>query len=115
MEITLVWSINVTFALVILALVAYYMLKRRELDELSRRFLLVGFFFSINELAFFYDPLIYELTKIIFFLVLFYTMVRIIALNYEMHIKLAQQGQNYEEMKARLERIRDEISGKKHG
>ncbi len=113
MELALMWAVNVAFALAILLLLAYYVLKHRQLDESSRRFLLVGFFFAINELSFFFDPLIYELTKIVFFLVLFYAMVSIMTLNVKAHKKIEQQEKDFEEMKIRLERIRQEVE--KHG
>lgn len=89
-------------------LVAYYLYKAKELDEVSRRLLLVGLFFAIHELSFFLkDPIVFELTNTLFFIVMFYTLVYIATMNKKLEMKEVSDT----EMLQRLEKLRKELEG----
>jgi hypothetical membrane protein len=106
----LVRLINYVLIAGIFVLLAYYLLRAKRLDEISRRLLLVGFFFAIHELSFFLnDPLIFELTNTLFFIVMFYALVYIAS----MSKRLEKKEEADAEMLARLEKLREELEGAK--
>ena len=100
---------NVGFSLAVLAIVIYYIKARARLDELSRRFLLAGFFLGIHELTFFLkDDFIYELTKTLFFISLFYSLVYIVRHNTTLNTKLKEHEKSNTELKKRLDELKKE-------
>lgn len=106
----LVRLINYVLIAGIFALLAYYLLRAKRLDEISRRLLLVGFFFAIHELSFFLDDsLVFELTNTLFFIVMFYALVYIAS----MSKRLEKKEEADAEMLERLEKLRKELEGAK--
>ena len=102
---------NIGFSLVVLAIVIYYVKARGKLDELSRRFLIAGLFLGVHELTFFLkDDFIYELTKTLFFIALFYSLVYIVRHNTATDKKLEDQESSNSEMKKRMEELKNEIA-----
>jgi hypothetical protein len=101
---------NLCFSVVVLVLFVYYLGRHRRLDELSRRLLLMGFFLGVHELtSFLHDPLIYELTKVIFFLTMFYALLYVVSNNVRVTERLEQQMREFDEIKKRLDIIKEEI------
>jgi heme exporter protein D len=105
-----VWGLiritKIVFTLIVLALYVLYVLRHRRLDELSRRFLLSGFFFGIHELTFFMgDAFIYELTKMLFFISLFYSLLFIVRQNTNLKKELEEQKARNKKLKERTEEI----------
>ncbi|MEE8403547.1 MAG: hypothetical protein V3R93_07310 [Candidatus Hydrothermarchaeaceae archaeon] len=102
---------NVALSLTVLAMLIYYFKFHSTLDELSRRFLFAGFFLGIHELTFFLeDPFVYELTKTLFFIALFYSLMFIVRHNTSLKEKLEKQETFNEELKKRLEELKKEIA-----
>jgi glycerol-3-phosphate acyltransferase PlsY len=102
---------NVGLSIAIFVILIYYFKLRTSLDELSRRFLLAGFFLGVHELTFFLgDDFVYELTKTLFFVALFYSLVYIVRHNVNMKEKLDEQNTFAEELKKRLEEVKKEIT-----
>lgn len=101
---------KVSFTVVTVAIGAFCLVKIRKLDGLSRRFLLAGFFYSVHELSFFLnDPALFELTKVMFFLIFFYSLVQIISLDEETRKRLEEAKQLNAEMMKRLERLKENM------
>lgn len=101
---------KVSFTVVTVAIGAFCIVKIRKLDGLSRRFLLAGFFYSVHELSFFLnDPALFELTKVMFFLIFFYSLVHIISLDEETRKRLGETERLNAETKKRLERLKENI------
>jgi len=102
---------NAAFGLVVLAMLLYYLKFHRTLDELSRRFLVAGFFFGIHELTFFLgSTFVYELTKTLFFITLFYSLMFVVRHNSSLNEKLAEQETFNAELKERLKDLKKEIT-----
>lgn len=97
---------NVAFSLGILAILIYYIVVHRTMDELSRRFLLAGFFFGVHELTFFLgDAFVYELTKMLFFVALFYSLISVVTQNLTLKKELGEQRARNKELKKMAEEI----------
>jgi hypothetical membrane protein len=106
----LVRLLNYVLIAGIFVLLVYYLLRAKRLDEISRRLLLVGFFFAIHELSFFLnDPMVFELTNTLFFIVMFYALVYIASMNK----RLEKKEEADVEMLGRLEKLREELEGAK--
>lgn len=106
-----IWALNLGLGVIIVILCAYYIARRRRLDALSRRLVLVGLFYAIHEMSFFlFDPVIYELTKTLFFLTLFYALAYIISMNLKIEKGLEEREKFAVEMKKRLERLKTAVS-----
>lgn len=104
---------NVGLSLAVLAMLLYYLKVRNTLDELSRRFLFAGFFLGVHELTFFLkNNLVYELTKTLFFITLFYALVFVIRHNVTLTEKLDEQEKFNQELKNRLDELKEEIVAK---
>lgn len=102
---------NVSLSLIVLVIALYYFAARKKLDELSRRFLLAGFFFGIHEMTFSLgDPFIQELTKTLFFLTLFYALIFIVQQNSALEKNLSEQEKFNQDLKERLEELKKEIT-----
>ena len=102
---------NVILSLAVLIMLLYYFKARATLDELSRRFLFAGLFLGIHELTFFLgDTFIYELTKTLFFITLFYSLIFMVRHNSTLQEKLAEQETFNTELKKRLEDLKTEIT-----
>lgn len=102
--------VNYVFIAGILILLSFYLLRAKRLDEVSRRLLLVGFFFAVHELSFFLnDPLVFELTNTLFFIVMFYALVYIASMNQ----RLEKKEKADEELLQRLEKLREALEGEK--
>ncbi len=98
---------EIVFTVIVIALYVAYVLKHRKLDELSRRFLFAGFFFGIHELTFFVgDAFIYELTKMLFFITLFYSLAFVVTQNSTLQKELGKQ----KERNTKLRKITEEIT-----
>lgn len=98
---------NVVLSLIVFAIVLYYLKVRSTLDELSRRFLLAGFFLGVHELTFFLkDDFVYELTKTLFFIALFYSLISVVRIKE----KLKDHEALNAELKKRLEELKKEIT-----
>jgi hypothetical protein len=102
---------NLTLSVIVFAILIYYFKVRSKLDELSRRFLLAAFFFGVHELTFFLvDDFIYELTKTLFFIALFYSLLYIVRHNVTLKEKLEEHETLNKELKKRLEELKKEIA-----
>jgi len=102
---------KVSFTVITVAIGAFCIVKIRKLDGLSRRLLLAGFFYSVHELSFFLnDPALFELTKVMFFLIFFYSLVNIISLDEETRKRLEEAEWLNAETKKRLERLKENIN-----
>jgi glycerol-3-phosphate acyltransferase PlsY len=102
---------NVILSLAVLIMLLYYFKFRATLDELSRRFLFAGLFLGIHELTFFLgDSFIYELTKTLFFITLFYSLIFVVRHNSAIQEKLTEQETFNTELKKRLEDLKKEIT-----
>ena len=78
------FSANMGIIGVVAVLLVVYIAKGKKMDELTRRLLLVGFFLAVHELSYFLlNELIYELTKTLFFITLFYAFAFVI----NMHVQ----------------------------
>jgi Ca2+/Na+ antiporter len=76
------------------------------MDELSRRFLLAGFFFAVHELTFFLgDDFVYELTKMLFFVTLFYSLLFVVTQNSNLQKELEDQKARNKKLKEMTEEI----------
>jgi RsiW-degrading membrane proteinase PrsW (M82 family) len=105
-----IWTTNIGFTVIVVILCLYYIMRSKRLDELARRLLLVGFFFAVHELSFFlFDTFIYELTKTLFFLTLFYALVYIISVNAQINKRLEKEERISKELKERLSRLKEEV------
>ncbi len=94
------FSANMGIIGVVVVLLIVYIAKAKRMDELTRRFLLVGFFLAVHELSYFLlNGLIYELTKTLFFITLFYAFAFVI----NMHVKSAESIQETYKIKNGLE------------
>jgi hypothetical protein len=97
---------NAVFSLAVFALYFYYILVHKKVDELSRRFLLAGFFFCIHELTFFLgNDFVYELTKMLFFMALFYSLVFVVTKNADLKKELEEQKERNDKLKKSVEEI----------
>ncbi|MBU2560124.1 hypothetical protein KKA03_04435 [archaeon] len=97
---------NIFFSFAVFAIYILYVAKHRKIDELSRRFILAGFFFGIHELTFFLgDPFVYELTKMLFFMVLFYSFLSVVTQNMGLKRELDEQKERNAKLKERAEEI----------
>ncbi len=102
---------NVILSLAVLIMLLYYFKLRATMDELSRRFLFAGLFLGIHELTFFLgDNFIYELTKTLFFITLFYSLIFVVRHNSAIQEKLTEQETFNTELKKRLEDLKKEIA-----
>ncbi len=102
---------NVVLSLLVLIMLLYYLKFRSSMDELSRRLLLAGFFLGIHELTFFLgNSFVYELTKTLFFITLFYSLMFIVKHNIVLKEKLEENEMSNMELKRRLEEIKKEIT-----
>jgi Ca2+/Na+ antiporter len=97
---------NIFFTFVVFALYILYVVRHRKIDELSRRFILAGFFFGVHELTFFLgDPFVYELTKMLFFMALFYSFLSVVTQNMSLKKELDEQKERNAKLKERAEEI----------
>ncbi len=102
---------NVALSLAVLAMLIYYFKARSTLDELSGRLLLTGIFLGIHELTFFLeDAFVYELTKTLFFIMLFYSLVFIVRHNTTLKERLEEQNTFNTELKNRMEEIKEKVT-----
>ena len=98
---------EIVFTVIVITVYVVYVLKHRKLDELSRRFLFAGFFFGIHELTFFLEnALLYELTKMLFFITLFYSLAFVVTQNLTLQKELDKQ----KERNTKLRKITEEIT-----
>lgn len=103
---TIIGITNVVFSITVIALLFYYIIGHKTIDELSRRFLLAGFFFGVHELTFFLgDDFIYELTKMLFFLSLFYSLLYVVTQNSDLRKELDEQKARNKKLKELTEEI----------
>lgn len=102
----IIGTMNIGLGLTVLIIMLYYFMTHKTLDELSRRLLLTGFFFGIHELTFFLgDSFVYELTKILFFITLFYSLIFLIRHNAILKERLEEQKVRNKELKGITEEI----------
>ncbi len=110
-EETIVGIANATISVAVLLILVYYLKFHTRLYELSRRFLFAGLFLGIHQLTFFLNnPLVYELTKTMFFLTLFYSLMFIVRNSEGLELKLLEQEKFNRELKARLDEIKKEVT-----
>ncbi len=101
----IMFALNVALVVIVFSILLYYLANSKKLDELSRRILLVGFFLSVHELTFFLlNPFVYELTKTIFYMTLFYVLIYLITVNKETNKRLMEAEELGNELKRRVER-----------
>lgn len=107
----LVGITNLALGIVVLAILVYYFKVRSKLDELSGRFLLAGFFLGVHELTFFIgDAFVFELTKTLFFITLFYALIFIVRQNTALKENLTEHDEFNKELKKRLDELKKEIT-----
>ncbi len=89
----------------------YYLKHQAIMDELSKRLILVGIMFSAHELSYLlHDPLIYQLTDVLFIVVLIYALTYIIEINksvQEAAKKLEEAKKTNVQLMKRLEIIKE--------
>lgn len=112
---TIAGALNIVFTIAVFVIYFYYIAAHKSLDELSRRFLLSGFFFVIHELTFFLgDAFVYELTKVLFFISLFYSLLFVVTQNQDLKKELAEQKARNERLKETTEEIAESWLAEKH-
>lgn len=110
-EETIVGIANATLSAVVLLMLVYYIKFHNRLYELSRRFLFAGLFLAIHELTFFLNnPLVYELTKTLFFITLFYSLMFIVRNSESLEAALSEQERFNKELKERMDEIKKEVT-----
>ncbi len=100
------FAISVGFGATTLVICAYYLMRGRHIDALSRKFILAGFFFAVHQLSVsLADEIIYELTKVAFFIVFFYAIAGIVSTHAETIKKLEEAEQMHAILKERLAKL----------
>jgi hypothetical protein len=103
---SLIGITNTAFTILVVVLYVAYVLRHKTLDELSRRLLFSGFFFAIHELTYFLgNPFVYEMTKMLFFLVLFYSLHFVVTENMALRTELDEQKVRNTKLKELTEEI----------
>lgn len=97
---------NTVFTILVVVLYVAYVLRHKRLDELSRRLLFSGFFFAIHELTYFLgNAFIYEMTKMLFFILLFYSLHFVVTENMALKKDLEEQRAHNKKLKNLAEEI----------